>query len=137
MTLQDADNEWMREKYPYRMRDNIAIHLERNVCLCHEPGRLVPHPVHHMCVCEVCSKPKVYFIYHCSNCDKDFLHDFILNFCIRRPLCWECNYEDNWQCSNHTYCTTNVHPNSIRPPVFELKPAFTKEDLQGVFPFDY
>jgi hypothetical protein len=140
MTMQQfADNWMMADKYPFRMRANISPQLERNVCLCHRPEPLVkykPSPLSQFYVCGLCNKIPVYYIYKCVSCDIEFLHDFQLNFCYMRPLCFDCNHERNESCKGHYYCVTYILSKQIRMPVIELKPQFTAEEMADVFDFE-
>jgi hypothetical protein len=115
------------------MRSNIAEHLKRNVCLCDRPSKLAPHKDFPSAwVCKDCGKFPVYYIYECIICKKDFLHDFVANFCYKDPCCWSCN-PDNEPCDDHIYCVTQI--TVVSPPAIELKKPFTKEELDSVFNF--
>lgn len=131
-----ADRSTM-ESFQYRKRGQIAPHLERNVCLCYEIPKFIELEGLWAYVCNECKKPPTYWIFHCVSCDTDFIHDFMLNFCWINPICWDCNFELNESCEdqNHYRCWTWVTPEQIRPPFFELKPAFTEEELKDVFDF--
>lgn len=125
-----------QKAYPFRERANLAPHLERNVCLCREPGKLIPKTEYGgICVCDNCRKMPVYWIYKCTYCQIEFLHDFEQNFCYKEPLCYTCN-EFNTYCSGHTYCITYIADSKQVPPAVKLLQPFTEEDLEGVFDFD-
>ena len=115
--------------HPYRTRFGIAPHLRRNVCLCREPSGLTREGR-----CKECGKLPVYFIYKCVNCDVEFLHDFVRNFCYKHPLCWDCGH-CSIICKGHNYCVTWITEWYEQPPSTIMKPAFTDEDMEGVFDF--
>ena len=114
---------------PYRQRDNIAPHLQRNVCLCREPGPLQTNGSK----CSKCHNLPVYWIYKCVKCEAEFLHDFVLNFCYKEPLCWDCNKIDNVACEGHLYCDCGIK--GLKPPSTVMKKPFTQEELDAVFDF--
>ena len=121
----------------FRQRGHIAKHLIRNVCLCQNSSGLSRPPDRRGmgCVCKDCDKLPVYWIHKCVRCDKEFLHDFYLNFCTKAPLCWDCNNQDNEACEYHLYCQTGVTDEQKVPPAVELKIPFTDADYEGVFDF--
>lgn len=127
--------------YGMRIKGPIPDKFKRNICLCKtnmgliNSGGPTPWVTHVYCVCKSCKKPPSYMLYDCVGCGEVFLYDFYQNFCSKAPLCWDCN-PDNKECEYHTYCVIKVTDEKRIPPLYKLKPAFTKEELED-FNFDF
>lgn len=123
---------------PERRLTLMPLEFRSQVCKCPAVGKTDSKTYNHVIgICGTCKKPESYYLWRCVSCENLFLRDFVSQFCVREPKCWDCSLDNPSDCSDkyHGYCEYYHPRNEWVAPVLPKPRVFTAEELAGVLDF--